>query len=242
MNDPELTQAELATNAETWKHINLVMQLLASAQIELMRRQFTHDRSKLATPEVSTFTEYTPKLTESTYGSDEYKQFLQGMKPALDHHYSKNRHHPEFHAKGNSKKVSEMLAQIDKLERLMGSNDELDEVLKEQIKFLENEVKASTSRVSNMNLFDLLEMLIDWYAATKRHNNGDIYRSVEVNRDRFDMSDQLVQIFLNTIPWIQVNEFDRYRNQADLEYELFLKTNHIDGGTFLSQRDWKKDP
>jgi membrane-associated HD superfamily phosphohydrolase len=244
MDEPELTQADLATNAETWKHIDLVMQLLANAQIELMRRQFTHDRSKLTTPEVSTFTEYTPKLAGSTYGSEEYKQFLQGMKPALDHHYSKNRHHPEFHAKGSSKKVSQMFAQIEKLERLIGSglDDSVVEVLKEQIKFLQDEIKVSTSRVSNMNLFDLLEMLIDWYAATKRHNDGNIYRSVEINRDRFDMSDQLARIFLNTIPWIQVNEFDRYRNQADLEYELFLKTNHIDRGTFLAQRDWKKDP
>lgn len=230
MNEPELTQPEQATNAETWKHIDLVMQLLAGAQIELMRRQFTHDRSKLAPPEVSTFTEYTPKLAASTYGSDEYKQFLHEMKPALDHHYAKNRHHPEFHAEGYSDKVSKMFAQIDKLERLIGDEQlwgmltassklEVIETLKEQIKFLEDEIKASTSRVSSMNLFDLLEMLIDWYAATKRHNDGNIHRSIEINRDRFNMSDQLVQIFLNTVPWIQSNRFDKDRTQADLEPE-----------------------
>ena len=30
-----------------------------------------------------------------TYGSDEYKACLTEMKPALDHHYAANRHHPE---------------------------------------------------------------------------------------------------------------------------------------------------
>lgn len=92
----DLTEQQLATNAATWDHIDLVMKLLASAQIELMRRQFTHDRSKLRPPEVEAFTEWTPKLRASTYGSDEYKATLAAMKPALDHHYAHNRHHPEF--------------------------------------------------------------------------------------------------------------------------------------------------
>jgi len=37
----------------------------------------------------------TPKLAGSTYGSEEYKAFLGQMKPALDHHYAVNDHHPE---------------------------------------------------------------------------------------------------------------------------------------------------
>jgi hypothetical protein len=223
----ELNIDQKATNAETWKHIDLVMQLLAAAQIELMRRQFTHDRSKLLSPEVSTFTEYTPKLAGSTYGSTEYKQFLQEMKPALDHHYAKNRHHPEFHAKGYSEKVSKMFAQIEKLERMISDEEYLSTLvdsskidivntLQEQVKFLKEQIKISTSRVSSMNLFDLLEMIIDWLAATKRHNDGDIQKSIEINGVRFDMSDQLVQIFYNTVPWIESNEFSKYQTQADL--------------------------
>ena len=166
----QLSQAESATNAETWKHIDLVMQLLASAQIELMRRQFTHDRSKLSPPEVSTFTEFTPKLRSSTYGSDEYKQMLADMKPALDHHYAQNRHHPEYFEHG----------------------------------------------IAAMNLFDILEMVIDWYAATKRHDDGDIYKSIEINQKRFNLSDQLVFLMRNTIPWID-NKFEDLKTQKDLE-------------------------
>ncbi len=164
-----LSQGEQATNAVTWTHIDLVMRLLSSAQIELMRRQFTHDRSKLAPPEVSVFTEYTPKLRGSTYGSEEYKAMLAEMQPALDHHYAHNRHHPEFFENG----------------------------------------------IEGMNLFDLIEMFIDWNAAVKRHADGDIYKSIELNTDRFGLSNQLVQIFINTIPWIQ-DEFEGLNTQKDL--------------------------
>jgi len=165
----ELSLEEKATNAETWEHINLVMKLLASAQMELMRRQFTHDRSKLHPPEVSTFTEYTPKLKDSTYGSDEYKVMLKEMKPALDHHYAHNRHHPEFHEDG----------------------------------------------IGDMTLFDLLEALIDWYAATTRHADGNIYKSILINQERFGLSDQLVQILVNTMDWIG-DEFEGLDTQKDL--------------------------
>ena len=37
---------------------------------------------------------------DTFYGSDEYKEFLAGMKPALDHHYAENRHHPEHFENG----------------------------------------------------------------------------------------------------------------------------------------------
>lgn len=141
MMNSDLNQAERATNAETWKHINLVMKLLASAQIK-----------------------------NSTYGSDEYKGFLEAMKPALDHHYSHNRHHPEF---------------------------------------FKNEVEE-------MNLFDILEMFIDWTAACQRHADGNILKSIEINKDRFNISPQLVQILKNTVPWVK-DEFAGLKTQRDIK-------------------------
>ena len=93
----DLTQAEKATNSETWAHIDVVNRLLASAQIELMRRQFTHDRSKLVAPEVEIYSEHIEKLKGSTYGSEEYKATLAEMSKAITHHYAHNRHHPEHY-------------------------------------------------------------------------------------------------------------------------------------------------
>ena len=53
--------------------------------------------------------------------------------------------------------------------------------------------------IDGMNLYDLVEMYCDWKAATKRNKDGDIVKSVAYNRVRFEMSDQLYNIFINTL-------------------------------------------
>lgn len=53
-----------------------------------------------------------------------------------------------------------------------------------------------------MNLFDLLEMLIDWKAATERHADGCIEKSLEINKERFKMSEQLFCILKNTVEYM----------------------------------------
>ena len=52
--------------------------------------------------------------------------------------------------------------------------------------------------VNDMNLIDLVEMLADWKAASERQNNGNLLTSININADRFHMSDQLKQILINT--------------------------------------------
>jgi len=52
--------------------------------------------------------------------------------------------------------------------------------------------------VNGMDLFDLVEMFFDWKAASERHSDGNIYRSIELNTERFDLSPQVVAIFTNT--------------------------------------------
>jgi len=53
--------------------------------------------------------------------------------------------------------------------------------------------------VSGMSLFDVLEMLCDWKAAGERHaNGGDILRSIEINKERWGISDELTCILVNT--------------------------------------------
>lgn len=146
MNEQQVREA-------TTDHINVVRSLLLLIRQHLSIRGYNHDMSKLHDPEFPIFMEYTPKLATSTYGSDEYKRYLQEMKPALDHHYAVNRHHPEYHKDG----------------------------------------------INDMNLVDIIEMLCDWKAATLRHNNGDIMKSIEINKDRFGLSEQLVRILQNTV-------------------------------------------
>jgi hypothetical protein len=55
----------------------------------------------------------------------------------------------------------------------------------------------------DMNLIDIVEMFCDWVAATKRHDNGDIMRSIDLNKKRFCMSDDIVSIFKNTATYLE---------------------------------------
>ena len=121
--------------------------------LDLINRAHIHDQSKLSSPEVELFTEYTDCLAGTTYGSQQYYETLEKIKPALDHHYANNRHHPQFHKNG----------------------------------------------IDDMNLCDIIEMFCDWKAASERHNDGNIRKSIEQNADRFNMSPQLVKILENTV-------------------------------------------
>lgn len=138
---------------DTKEHIAQVREFMLLFAKELMERALLHDQSKLKSPELEIFTEYTPKLKYSTYGSDEYKNFLKEMQVALDHHYANNSHHPEHYENG----------------------------------------------IRGMDLVDVVEMFCDWKAATMRHNDGDIMKSIEINKKRFNYSDDLEQIFKNTV-------------------------------------------
>ena len=53
--------------------------------------------------------------------------------------------------------------------------------------------------IKGMDLLNLMEMLCDWKAATLRHADGDIMKSLEINQKRFGYSNELKQIFKNTI-------------------------------------------
>ena len=53
--------------------------------------------------------------------------------------------------------------------------------------------------VNGMSLLDLIEMLCDWKAAGLRHANGNLSESLKINKERFHMSDQLAEIFENTV-------------------------------------------
>jgi hypothetical protein len=137
---------------ETLSHVRRVGELLTGCVADLMRRAVNHDASKFSEEEWPYFEAATEKLKGLTYGSEEYKQSLAELKPAIDHHNANNAHHPEFHPRG----------------------------------------------IDSMTLLDLMEMLADWKAATERHSDGNLFRSIEVNEKRFNIGPQLSKILINT--------------------------------------------
>ncbi len=191
-----LTQAHLATNADTSRHIRTVGKVIHLFVKELLDRIDRHDQSKLASPEVELFTEFTPKLAGSTYGSEEYEGFRKAMGPALEHHYAKNDHHPEHFQVPDTAEIKQLASDIEELrdlERGLPLN-----VADRLVERLENDLKVLRSTVNEMNLLQLLEMFCDWKAATLRHNNGNLRTSIKHNAGRFGMAKQLEAIFENT--------------------------------------------
>ena len=81
---------------KTLRHIETVRNYINLCIKELLGRGEKHDQSKLESPEVEIFDKFTSKLAKCTYGSDKYRSFLAEMKPALEHHYASNKHHPEY--------------------------------------------------------------------------------------------------------------------------------------------------
>lgn len=55
-----------------------------------------------------------------------------------------------------------------------------------------------TQGIAGMTLTDLIEMLADWKAATERHADGDLAKSLEIQRERFEIPDALFDILRNT--------------------------------------------
>ena len=52
--------------------------------------------------------------------------------------------------------------------------------------------------IDGMDLYDICEMFIDWRVASEKHEGSDIWKSLEVGKERFGMSDQLYNILKNT--------------------------------------------
>lgn len=156
MEDLQMSE-KYDSREDTEEHIKRVGQYISKCISELNHKAEMHDYDKLHDEkEKAMFDEYTHKLKHCTYGSEEYKSFLAGLKPALDIHYANNRHHPEHFENG----------------------------------------------IHGMNLLDILEMMCDWKASSERHEDGDIYRSIEINQTRFGYSDELKSILKNTADFL----------------------------------------
>jgi hypothetical protein len=139
--------------SDVYTHVDNVARFMNTLSSAMNKRAVEHDASKFSEEEMSYYATYTPNLKGLTYGSEEYKENLRKLGPALDHHYAKNPHHPEHYANG----------------------------------------------INDMDLVDIVEMLCDWKAATMRHNDGNLLKSLETNQKRFNMDTQLYNILLNTV-------------------------------------------
>lgn len=130
-----------------------VMYYIVKLCLSLLKRGIVHDLSKFGKYEEPYFRAQLDKLRYTTYGTPEYKALLELIKPALEHHYKVNSHHPEFYQNG----------------------------------------------IRGMDILDELEMLADWKAATLRHHDGCIKKSIVANSNRFGYDEKKIQKYLRVV-------------------------------------------
>jgi hypothetical protein len=85
---------------DTRDHIFQVAARLEAVGRELRHRGQRHDASKLGTYEKPLFDAVGPNLKGLVYGSDDYREAVKELAPALKHHYANNSHHPEHYENG----------------------------------------------------------------------------------------------------------------------------------------------
>jgi len=93
-----------------------------------------------------------------------------------------------------------------KLRELTYGNDEYKQTLKDMGPALKHHYENNSHHpeyysngINGMSLLDLIEMLADWKAAGMRHSDGNMQQSLEVNKKRFGIYDQLAEILQNTV-------------------------------------------
>jgi len=138
---------------DTRDHIARVKELAEACIARLEAQVAGHDASKLEPPEAELYDKYGNLLHGVPYESPEYRAILGLLRPAIDHHFAHNRHHPEHFPEG----------------------------------------------IRGMDLVDLLEMAVDWKAASERGGGMDLDKGMLVNKRKFGLSDDLAQVILNTM-------------------------------------------
>lgn len=89
------------TQKEIQAHIENVRMNLAAFCEDLQKRAAVHDDSKLSEAELPIY-EAVDATPREAFGTPAYYERLGRLKPALDHHYAKNDHHPEYYKDGVS--------------------------------------------------------------------------------------------------------------------------------------------
>ena len=183
---------------DTKAHIKRVNQLLFVAGEKLRERALNHDASKLQSPEKEAFDEHTPSLAGQTYGSEKYVESLERMKETLAHHYENNTHHPQHYKLWVCPICGKHKREEDTWVSDSGHRFCLSCTAGHAIYEAELTDNDRITSIDGFDLFDLMEMFMDWKASSERHDDGNIYRSIMINKARFRISDQVTNILMNT--------------------------------------------
>lgn len=72
-------------------------------------------------------------------------------------------------------------------------------ILEHHYKYNDHHPEYFANGIKDMDLFQLTEFLCDNMASASRHPDGNIFKSLEMNQQRFGYSDELKSILINTV-------------------------------------------
>jgi len=147
---------ELEVLADLLIHISEVKENIASIRNDLEKRGIAHDRSKFETFEFDSFAKTRQKFKTVDFGTKEYQECVDEIKPAIDHHYAANRHHTAYHFNG----------------------------------------------FNDMNLIDILEMLADWKAASRRSPGLRFVDSLPGAYRKYDIPENMQKHIESTLTYL----------------------------------------
>jgi hypothetical protein len=136
------------------KHKLSVLNFIVKICFSLLKRAIKHDITKFSKEEFEYVYLLSVNDKNNKFGSKEYYDLVNSTISAKTAHFTRNRHHIEYH-----------------------------------------------ESITKMNYIDILEMIADWCAATKR-KNGDIYCSVDINSKNYSIDKNIKDNIISTI-----NEF-----------------------------------
>ena len=148
---------ELEVLTDTIMHISEVQENLSQMRAILEARGISHDRTKFLAIEFDAFVKARPKFKKANYGSPEYQECVDMIKPSIEHHHANNRHHTAFH-KGS---------------------------------------------FSDMNLFDVLEMLADWKAASRRSPDLSFADSLPKAFEKYSIPEDMQKHIMATLKYLK---------------------------------------
>lgn len=126
---------------------------------DLFRRATVHDNSKFSPEEFEAYEEAFPELQEYAYGTEEFKAALNKIKPAIQHHYQVNDHHPEHFATGVN--AMTLVQLIEMLCDWMAASE------RSKTNFLQGlETNRERFHIDDQ-LFGIIKATIEWYDPNK---------------------------------------------------------------------------
>lgn len=112
--------------SDVMEHKTRVSIMMSKISRDLVRRGNLHDNSKLKSPEMEIYEAHIDELSNAKFGTDEYTRAMDNIRPALNHHYENNDHHPEHFKDGifdmNLIQIIEALCDIKAVQDKKGGN------------------------------------------------------------------------------------------------------------------------